>query len=229
MGAKGARVALVGRNVAKLHKTKAAIEEAGGTAEVFVTDLLKDEDIRKLAVDVQNLWGTVDILANVAAVWYNDERSYLGPLLHQTSIQEVDEVFNVGLRAAIFLCQLFIPGMIEQKRGKILNISGRFPEGGFGCMHYFISKAGLEALTSGLAAELRQYNVQVNCISPADVDSEAMYKFHPEYAEIALSTDLVADLAVYLLESVVGDQMTGQTVVIGNDTIVWDSLSEKAH
>ncbi len=81
-------------------------------------------------------------------------------------------------------------------------------------LHYYVSKKALEAFTVGLADELREYQVQVNCISPSDVATEPLKRFFPEDADTALDPSEVADLAVYLISSSTADHITGQIIVI---------------
>lgn len=221
IGAKGARVALVGRNVEGLGITQTAIQNLGGEARIFVTDLRSAEAIQKLASDVQSLWGDVDILANIAGAWHNEERTYFGPL-HDRPVEEIDEGIAINIRAPMLLSRCLIPGMITKKQGKIINLSGIFPEFGYKHLHYYVSKTAVETFTIGLATELRQHNIQVNCISPGEVNTKAIQKFFPEYNDKAISPDIVAKLALFLLENDVADYITGEIIVIGYDGTFWD-------
>ncbi len=221
IGAKGARVALVGRNSARLSETQAAITNLGGESHIFVTDLRSAEAINKLATDLRSLWGHVDVLVNIAGAWHNEDGGYFG-FLHDRPIEEIDEGLDVNIRAPMLLSRCLVPGMIARKRGKIINLSGVFPEFGYKHLHYYVSKTAVETFTIGLAAELRQHNIQVNCISPGEVKTPAIQKFFPEYKDKALSPDVVAQLALFLLESDVADFITGEIIVIGYDGTIWD-------
>lgn len=218
---RGARVALVGRNLDRLQQTHTAIQSAGGVAEAFITDLRDSRAIGQLTEAVQALWGPVEVLANIAGAWHNDETVYAG-LLARRSVEEIDEVLDVNLRAPMLLCRQFIPGMIAKGRGKIINLSGFFPEKGPMHVHYYASKTAVEALTRGLANELRQYNIQVNCLSPGEVDTPAGRKFFPECRDKAISPEIVARLALFLLEDAAADYITGETMVVGYDGTYWN-------
>ena len=65
---------------------------------------------------------------------------------------------------------------------KIINISGTFESGAKGWLPYYVSKKAIENLTVGLSQELRDKQIQVNCISPSDTLTESYQKFFPEYA-----------------------------------------------
>jgi NAD(P)-dependent dehydrogenase (short-subunit alcohol dehydrogenase family) len=78
-----------------------------------------------------------------------------------------------------------------------------------------VSKKALEDFTVGLAQELRDFEIQVNCISPADVATEAYVRFYPEYAAAAVQPEEVAEVVVAL----VSDQfrhVTGQIIEVRN-------------
>lgn len=217
----GARVALVGRNLDGLQETQTQIEKAGGEAKIFLTNLEDAQEINQLGMAVNAEWGSVDILANIAGAWHDKDNPFFGAF-HERSVAEIDTGINVNLRAPMLLSRQFIPDMIRQRRGKILNLSGVFPEFGNLHLHYYVSKSAVETLTVGLATELRNYNIQVNCISPGEVNTPAIRKFFPEYSDDAIRPEIIAKLALFLLEDDVADYITGETIVIGYDGTFWD-------
>ncbi len=221
IGAKGARIALVGRNVDDLRKTQETIQNSGGEAEVFITDLQDAQALNKLATDVESLWGSVDILANIAGAWHDENQTYFG-CLQDRPVEEIDKGIDVNLRAPMLLSRLFIPGMIAKKQGKIINLSGVFPEFGYKHIHYYVTKTAVETLTVGLATELRKHNIQVNCMSPGEVNTKPIRQFFPEYKDKAISPDIVAKLALFLLENEAADYITGEVIVVGYDGTFWD-------
>lgn len=218
----GVRVALVARNAAELAKSKALIQEAGGTAEFFVADLKDAQGLEKLAQEIHALWGPVDILANVAGCWHDDKETYYGTLLHETSVDKIDDALDVNLRAPVLLARLFAPGMIANRRGKIINISGQYLTRGYGHIPYYLGKLGVENFTLGLAAELGQFNIQVNCISPGIIKTESVERFFPNDAELGISPDYIADCALFLLGSEVGDKISSQIIVVQDEFIVYN-------
>jgi NAD(P)-dependent dehydrogenase (short-subunit alcohol dehydrogenase family) len=153
---------------------------------------------------------------NVAGVWHDDKIVYYGPHLEDTPAAQINEVLDVGIRAPMLLTRNFLRGMIQKRRGKVLNISGTFSSGGAGWLHYYVSKKAIEYFTIGLADELRVYEIQVNCISPSDVATEALKRFFPEDATTAISPDDVARFAIFLLSDEIADNVTGQIIVIKN-------------
>ncbi len=221
IGAKKARVALVGRNMDDLLETQAVIRNSGGKAEIFITDLKKSREIEILAKEVRSRWGSVDILANIAGAWHDKNNTYFG-YLHDRSVDEIDEGIDVNLRAPMLLSRLFVPEMIAKKQGKIINLSGVFPEFGYKHIHYYVSKTAVETFSIGLATELRKHNVQVNCISPGETNTKAIRKFFPEYKDKAIRPDIVAKLTLFFLENEAADYITGEVIVVGYDGTFWD-------
>lgn len=222
---RGATVCLVGRSAEGLNDTYARIVNQGGKAHIFNCDLVADSEIQNLATEVLQRFTRVDVLANVAGVWHDNDSLYYGRDLDEIPPEQLENVLRVNLHAPILLSRLFIPDMKRNRSGKILNISGTFAEGGAKWLHYYVSKKAVEHFTLGLADELREYNVQVNCISPSDVATEALKKYFPEDAATGLKPKVVADLAVWLLSSKVAKHITGQVIVMKQETILPTSES----
>lgn len=99
------------------------------------------------------------------------------------------------------------------KDSKIINISGTFENGAKGWLPYYVSKKALEDLTVGLAQELRNKQIQVNCISPADTLTLSYKKFFPEYAkeDECIKPEDVANI-VHFLVSEKAEHITGQII-----------------
>ncbi len=214
-------VALVGRDYERLSHSKEMICRHGGKAEIFIADLRKEDDINNLVLNIKRSWGEVNIIANIAGTWHDNQNAFYGPHLVDIPPEQINEVLDVNVRAPMLLTRLFLPEMIQKKQGKILNISGTFCGGGAGWLHYYTSKLAVEHFTVGLAEELRQHEIQVNCISPSDVATEALCKFFPQDAKIALHPDKVAELAMFLLTTEIADHITGQVIVIKKNGTGW--------
>ncbi|QFY11062.1 SDR family NAD(P)-dependent oxidoreductase [Nonomuraea phyllanthi] len=186
--AEGARVAVSARTLTEgtsrlpgtLEDTVAGIRAAGGTAEAFAADLSAREDRVRLAEQVRERYGAVDILVNNAAV------TYFTPVADFTE-RRAALMFEVQVTAPTHLAQLVIPGMRERGRGWILNISSvaarhpQIPPGpyaGLGGTVYGMCKAALERLSTGLAAELYADGIAVNSLAPTQVVPTPGTLFH---------------------------------------------------
>lgn len=210
----GGRVALVGRSMNGLNETLKQIQELDGEAKIFITDLRKQEDIKKLASGVLKEYGCVDIIANVAGVWHDENSVYYGPKLWEIPDEQINDVLGVGIRAPMLLTRALLPSMIQKKQGKILQISGTFESGPSGWLHYYVGKKALEHFTVGLSEELRPHKIQVNTISPSDTFTDAYRRFFPTANEDECVNPIdVANLAMFLL-SEDADNITGACIVI---------------
>ena len=218
----GTKVALVDRNEAGLKETQDQINSNGGTAEIFTTDLLNDTDIEETVIGVQEKWGQIDILANIAGLWHNQGERILGNEYHQTSVDWIKRMIGVNLMAPVLLTRLCLPDMVERQSGKILNLSGSFPEHGYGMVPYYVGKVGVENLTRSVAVEARKYGIQVNCLCPGDMDTKWFREMYPEFLKYTISADDVIELAMFLLENPAADQITGQVIGIGDQWSQWD-------
>jgi NAD(P)-dependent dehydrogenase (short-subunit alcohol dehydrogenase family) len=214
IAAEGARVYLTARSNDRLEETRSIIESAGGSAHVFRADLRNETELESLASAIDS----VDILAHVAGVWHDDHSVYAGVRLVDTPSEQIKEVMEVGILAPMLLTRRLLPGMMARRSGKILGISGTFASGGAGWLHYYVSKLALEHLIVGLSQELREFEIQANCISPSDTDTEALRRFFPDDARTAISPTEVAKLAVFLV-SQEADNVTGQCIVVKNKSV----------
>lgn len=89
------------------------------------------------------------------------------------SLIEWQEVINTNLSSAFNMCSLVIPDMVEQKYGRIVNISSVIGQtGGFGQTNYAAAKAGLIGFSKSLALETAKYGITVNNICPGFIGTE---------------------------------------------------------
>ena len=160
LAAAGAELMISGRDPIGLEATRQLVEQHGRTCHVMKADLRSINDTLRLADVALETFGTVDILVNNAGVVHVED------LLH-TTLEHWDEAQAVNLRAPFLLAQRLVPGMIKQRRGKIINISSvaavLAPEGHAA---YSASKGGLNLLTQTMAAEWGRYNIQANAVAP---------------------------------------------------------------
>jgi 2-deoxy-D-gluconate 3-dehydrogenase len=166
LAAAGADLVISGRDPIGLDATCQAVEELGRQCHSVQADLRRVEDTRRLADRALELFGTVDILVNNAGVVYVED-------LLKTTLEHWEETQAVNLRAPYLLSQALAPGMIQQRRGKIINISSvaavLAPEGHAA---YSASKGGLNLLTQTMAAEWGRYNIQANAVAPTVILTE---------------------------------------------------------
>ena len=226
LGAAGAAVACCARSAEQVEATAAEVSGHGGRARGFRLDVTRRNEIDAVVADIGAALGPIDILVNNAGITL-DKRSV------EVTDEEWDDVLATNLTSTFVLARAVAPGMMEQRRGKIINIGSMYGKIGVPrYAAYCASKAAVEALTRSLAVEWARHGIQVNCLAPGyvntDIPREAMAD--EKLRTLFLSRvparrigepEEVATLAVYLA-SAASDFMTGQTVYLdGGQTIAW--------
>lgn len=163
--AAGAKVALVDRGEAALTAAQADLP-AGVESAVFAVDLLEAKAVAALADQIVQHFGGVDILANIAGGFT------MGPPLHETSDDDWDFMLDLNTRSVFHTCRALVPAMLRRGGGRIVNVSARAAtEGKANMIPYCASKAAVITLTQGLAAELKDAGINVNCVLPGTLDT----------------------------------------------------------
>jgi NAD(P)-dependent dehydrogenase (short-subunit alcohol dehydrogenase family) len=218
LGAGGARVALVARDMAKLEETAGGIRSTGGSAEIFTADLLDEKQVVRLERDVRECCGNVQILVNNAGVNVRKPVTEL-------SLDEWRYVVDTNLTAAFLMCHYFVPHMKGTGYGRILNLTSIMSHVSLpGRVAYSSSKAGLLGLTRALALELAPENINVVAISPGPFATEmnTVLMDDPEANAMFLSTiplgrwgkvEDIGKLALYLCSDD-ASFITGTDIVI---------------
>jgi NAD(P)-dependent dehydrogenase (short-subunit alcohol dehydrogenase family) len=163
LAAAGARVAIHYHASTEAAEAVAAeIRAAGGHAELFGLDLSRIAELPGLIERVVAAFGCLDVLVNNAAIFPRTP-------FEQVTEAEWDGVMAINLKAPFFLSQAAARAMQAQGTGKIINladISAERPWPGY--LPYCLSKAGIVALTRGLARALAP-KIQVNAVAPGTV------------------------------------------------------------
>ncbi|MGH9660887.1 MAG: SDR family NAD(P)-dependent oxidoreductase [Bryobacteraceae bacterium] len=157
----GARVGLLARSKAEIDLAKLEIEHAGGEAMRMRADV---RDFEQLSAAVERLtleYGPVDVLIAAAAV-----HGPIGPLV-EAKAKAWAEAVETNLIGVMHSCLAVLPPMIERRSGKIVVLTGggaAYPRPNFSA--YAAAKAGVVRLVETLADEVREANVQINCMGP---------------------------------------------------------------
>ncbi|KKQ64171.1 MAG: short chain dehydrogenase [Candidatus Shapirobacteria bacterium GW2011_GWF1_38_23] len=166
-------IGLVGRNLDGLIETKEEIEKTGGTAKIYECDLSDIKDITELVEEIKNDRRRIDLIANIAGVWHGKDKVFAGIDFDKFEEKILTETMSVGIIAPMFLVNKLLPLMSD---GNVINLSGTFENGGKGWLPYYVSKRAIEDFTIGLADELKEKKIKVNCISPSDTATESYRK-----------------------------------------------------
>ena len=187
--------------------------------KVNVTNKLETDILIKEAV---YKFGTVDILINNAGVAHSG-------LITDTDEFDSDRIFDVNLKGVYNCCKSVTPTMVNQKSGKIINISSMWGQVGASCeVAYSSAKAGVIGLTKALAKELAPSGITVNCIAPGLIDTSmnaniSVDDLNAFVDDIPLgrmgTAEDIAETALFLASSG-ADYITGQVVGVNGGYVV---------
>jgi NAD(P)-dependent dehydrogenase (short-subunit alcohol dehydrogenase family) len=155
------RVGLLSRRQAELDLAHLEIEHAGGDALRIRADVTDYEQVHAAVNKMHAEYGGVHVLICAAGL-----QGPIGPLVDQ-SPKAWAEIMNVNLLGVMNACKAVLPQMIERRSGKIIVLSG----GGAATARpnfsiYAASKAAVVRLVETIAEEVRDHNVQINCMAP---------------------------------------------------------------
>ena len=191
------------------------LEACGVRVVVTPGDISEENVVKQLAENTMREFGRVDILLNNAGI--TDPM----PITQMTSA-DWDRMMAVNLRSQFLTCKYFVPYMIQQRSGRIINISSQIAQkGGTDHCHYAAAKAGVIGMTKALAWDLGKNGITCNCIAPGPIDTQMMDSVSEEWrvrkkADLALPRfgriDEVVPSAIFLASEPDGDLYTGQTL-----------------
>jgi len=166
--------------------------------ELINLDITKEEQILKMIPILVEKFGTIDILVNVVG-------GYLGGKnITELGENDWDTMMNLNLKSAFLISKHVIPNMKSSGNGgKLVHISSRtgIKSDGYDSA-YAASKAGLIRLVESMSQELKGYDINVNCILPSTIDTEANRRAMPkaDFSKWLLTEDL-ANVVLFLCSS----------------------------
>jgi NAD(P)-dependent dehydrogenase (short-subunit alcohol dehydrogenase family) len=219
----GASVVVTSRTQKEVEGVAEEIRKMGGKALALVTDLTVNDQLENLVNATVKEFGRIDILVNNAA------RSFLRSLLDLRE-DGWDKVFNTNVKAAWLLSRLVARKMIEQKGGRIINITTVGAEKAeLGMAAYGCSKAALKMLTRCMAREWAQYGILVNAVGPTltRTDFSKPIWSNPEVAKHVAAAIPLGRLAepeemvgsVLFLASDAAQFITGHSIYVDGGTL----------
>lgn len=160
LAAEGGIIVVAERTESSAQETYEQLTKAGAKALKVIVDLSKYEDAERLMRETVAAFGRIDVIANVVGgtIWWQPYQEY-----------SVDQIFlelERSLHTTLWCCKAVLPYMIEQKSGSIINFGSSVTAGGLYRVPYAVSKGGIVALTTTLAAENGRYGIRVNGVTP---------------------------------------------------------------
>ncbi len=223
--AEGAKLALIGRDVAAVAPVAKEARGLGAEAIVVPCDLTDPRQCEQAAAAASDAYGRIDILVNVAG-----GSGPVGKTGVETTPEEFDDIVTLNMNGCFHTMRAALPTMMTQRYGKIVNVGGTFGmRGRAGRMAYSASKWGLRGITKSFALEVGSYNINVNCVAPGMVDGprfrdkvcadmarklgisveQAMERHAAEYAMKRVTNDTDVANACLFLASDASRQITG--------------------
>lgn len=216
LAAAGADIAIVGRyNDEAALQVLAAIGAAGRRALMIAADVGKPADAARCIAQCAEQLGSPSVLVHAAG------GAIVGGLLEVTP-EAWQEAFDVHVHAVYHLCRAAVPAMQARREGAIVLISS---VAGIRGLHfnlaYQVVKGALPQFARGLARELAEHNIRVNCIAPGIVRTRfhdamtAEQRRHNLENRIPLHREGTPEqVAELILQAAINDYMTGETLVI---------------
>ena len=170
--AEGATVVVAARTRSKLEETVKEIESKGGRAKAVQTDVSDEKQVQQMVAQTVDEYGQIDILVNNSGIG--------GPTANvvDLKLEDWNEALAIDLTGSMLCSREVLKHMIPRRSGNIINIAAEGGRGGDGRAGYPMrspyccAKMGVIGLTDTLAVEVGEYNIRVNCISPAAVRGE---------------------------------------------------------
>jgi len=167
-----------GANLALLDLKRCNLQD-GERQLVLETDLLDAQSVQAAVAKTVQRFGIIDVLCNVAGAFR------MGAAVHETTDKDWSFLFDVNARTVLNMTRAVVPVMLKAGGGKIVNIGAFAAQKGAAQMGaYIASKSAVIRLTETMAAELRENNINVNCVLPTIIDTPenraAMPKADPQ-------------------------------------------------
>ena len=152
----------------------AELDVIGAEYKIYRADVADCSQMNTVFADATEEFGGVSVLVNNAGVAQQK-------LFTDITEEEFDFITGVNFKGVFNCCKCAVPFMVNQKSGKIINISSMWGVYGASCETvYSATKAAVIGLTKALARELAPSNIQVNCVAPGAIDTKMNSNLSPD-------------------------------------------------
>lgn len=210
----GINLSLWDLDLTKLKKLKAELEKYSVEVLIFGCDVSSEAEVGACMEKTLEKFGRVDILVNNAALWRSSKP------FSEITAEEWKRYLNVNIMGVVYCTRAVIDKMLENKYGRIINVSSVAGVYGNAYMsHYSATKGAVIAFTKALAKEVTPGGVLVNSVSPGSV-SPSENPDPDSYIESELSfmgrtgTDMENADLIYFLAGDNSSYISGQNIQI---------------
>lgn len=165
----GARLALLARDTLAVSALEMELREQGVDVVLVACDITNSDQCEQAVAHIREALGDVpDVLINVAG-----GSGPVGKSGADTTFEEFEEIVRLNMAGCFNTMRAVLPGMMERRSGKIVNVGGTFGmRGKAGRMAYSASKWGLRGITKSMAIEAGPHNININIVAPGMVDGQ---------------------------------------------------------
>lgn len=168
-----------GARVALLDRQRAHLDAAYGAEDArrlhVACDLLDAAQVEAATAAVMDRFGRIDVLCNIAGGFR------MGPPVHETSDADFAFMLDLNARTLLHTARSVVPRMLAAGGGRIVNVGAFAAQKGAANMGaYLAAKSAVIRLTESMAAELRERNINVNCVLPTIIDTPENRKAMPD-------------------------------------------------
>jgi NAD(P)-dependent dehydrogenase (short-subunit alcohol dehydrogenase family) len=193
-GSAGANLTLVDRADGRLQRLFPDMANATSYFFANSVDLTDADSVQSMVDETIKNFGRIDVLVNTAGGYR------AGIPVHETPLETWDFMLNLNARSVFLSSRAVIPQMLRQGSGRIISVAARAAERGRANMAaYSISKSAVMRLTESMAAELRDMDINVNCVLPGTIDTPANRQAMPnaDYSRW-VKPEIVAEVILFL-------------------------------
>lgn len=210
----GWNTVLIGRDTEKGMQVKQQLGETYSPTQVaFIqADISKSSEVEHAKQITLNKFKTVDAIINNAGIVIHGE-------VHETSEEDWDKIFGVDVKGTFLVSKAFLPTMIKQDHGSIVNISSVSGMAGDRAMvAYNAAKGAIINMTRAMAIDYGKNNIRVNVVAPGPTNTPLFHQDKQKFAKNSPLNRIVEPeevaAAIYFVASPAASAITGEVIPV---------------